>query len=397
MSAAHPRHLVLAAWLLVLQAVVARAPERPPEVALDPALVKRIVVGGIESGAYPGAAVAIGRSDTLLLLRGYGRLDWGRHSASVDPLRTRYDLASLTKVVVTTTAVMMLVDEGRIRLDTTVVAYVPEFHGRGTARITVRQLLTHTSGLRADLPATQIRAAADAAALLRLVYAETPRAPPGTRVVYSDLNAVLLGEIVRRVSGEPLDQFARRRILSPLGMTASGFRPSPRSRRDVAPTGRWRGQPVAGVVNDPTAAKLGGVSGNAGLFATARDLARFAQFMLRQGVTGHGDRLIRAATLRTFTARSVYFGSGEARALGWQALPTGERVSSAGNRFGPRSYGHTGWTGTSLWIDPDRNLFVVLLTNRADAPRSRRSFTILKGVRGRLADLAAAAGDGGSR
>jgi CubicO group peptidase (beta-lactamase class C family) len=147
-------------------------------------------------------------------------------------------------------------------------------------------------------------------------------------------------------------------------------------------------------VNDPSAAKLGGVSGNAGVFSTARDVARFAQFVLRGGIAPDGRRLVRAETIRAFTTRSAYFGPGtEARALGWQAVPTGERVSSAGTRFGPRSVGHTGWTGTSLWIDPDRDVFVVLLTNRAFAPRSREPFTVVKGIRGRLADAAAEAID----
>jgi CubicO group peptidase (beta-lactamase class C family) len=389
-----PRHLVLTLLVWAIQAATGAAPARNARVQLDTVRLRRIVMDGIAAGAYPGAAVAIGRADTILWLGGYGRLDWSPDSPRVDPGRTRYDLASVTKVVVTTTAIMMLVDEGRVRLDAPVSTYVPEFDGPGTAAITVRRLLTHTSGLRADLPASVIRGAADAQALLRLVYAERPRTRPGTRVVYSDLNAVLLGEIVRRVSGEALDLFAARRILSPLGMDASGFRPRVAVRREVAPTGRWHGRPVAGIVNDPTAGKLGGVSGNAGLFATARDLARFAEFLLRQGVSATGVRLVRAKTVREFTSRAVYFGQGEARTLGWQALPTGERVSSAGTRFGPHSYGHTGWTGTSVWVDPDRDVFVILLTNRADAPRSPNSFSLLKRVRGLLADAAAAAVDG---
>jgi CubicO group peptidase (beta-lactamase class C family) len=288
---------------------------------------------------------------------------------------------------------MLLVDRKKVRLNAPVATYVPEFTGPGTAGITVRQLLSHTSGLRADLPIDVIRGAADAAALLRLVCAETPRFPPGTRVVYSDVNAVLLGEIIRRTSGEPLDVFATHEILGPLGLRDARFRPPARLASRIAPTGMWRGRPVAGIVNDPTAAKLGGVAGNAGLFATARDVARFAQFILRGGVTGDGRRLIRAETVRDFTSRVAFFGAGEGRALGWQAVPTGERVSSAGTRFGVKSFGHTGWTGTSLWIDPERDLFVVLLTNRAFAPRSREPFTVLKQVRGRLADAAADASD----
>jgi len=354
------------------------------------------VEDGIRLGAYPGAALAIGTADSILYIKGYGHLTWSPASAAVDPERTLYDIASLSKVVATTSAVMVLLDRGLVRLDAPVATYVPEFSGPGTGAITVRRLLTHTSGLRADLPLPAIRGAPNAVALLGLVYAERPVMPVGARVEYSDVNAVLLGEIVRRASGAPLDTFAVREIFAPLGMTETGYHPARGDRdRRVAPTGVWRGHPVAGVVNDPTAAKLGGVSGNAGVFSTARDVARFAQFMLRRGVSADGRRLVRATTVDTFVTRSAYFGgSTEARALGWQSLPTGERVSSAGARFGPRSYGHTGWTGTSLWIDPDRGVFVVLLTNRAFAPRSREPFTVVKRVRGRLADRAAEASDG---
>jgi CubicO group peptidase (beta-lactamase class C family) len=156
----------------------------------------------------------------------------------------------------------------------------------------------------------------------------------------------------------------------------------------------WRGHPVAGEVNDPTAAKLGGMSGNAGVFSTVQDVARFAQFILKRGLSPNGSRIVRAATVDTFITRAAWFGGkSEARALGWQAVPTGEEVSSAGTRFGVHSFGHTGWTGTSLWVDPDRGVFVVLLTNRAFQPRTRKPFTTLKRVRGRLADLAAEASD----
>jgi CubicO group peptidase (beta-lactamase class C family) len=156
----------------------------------------------------------------------------------------------------------------------------------------------------------------------------------------------------------------------------------------------WRGHPVAGIVNDGSAFRLRGVSGNAGVFSTAADVEQFAQIVLRAGTTRDGRRLLREETVRLFTSKATAFGARtEARALGWQAVPTGESVSSAGTLFGPRSYGHTGWTGTSLWIDPDRDLFVVLLTNRAYAPRARRPFTLLKQVRSGVADAAARASD----
>ncbi len=368
------------------------APPRPA--SFDAATFDPIVLEGIRRGAYPGAALVVGRRDTLLFSKGYGRLTWSASSAPVDPDGTLYDLASLTKVVATTTALMVLLERGRVRLDAPVATYVPEFSGAGTAGITVRQLLTHTSGLRADLPDAELKALPDGAALLRRVLHETPRVPPGRRVIYSDLNAILLGEVVQRAAGEPLDVFAARELFRPLGLGQTMFRPPAPLRPRVAPTGVWRGHAVAGIVNDASAFKLGGVSGNAGLFSTAGDVARFAQFVLRGGALPDGRRLLRPETVRLFTTKAVDFGGGtEARALGWQAVPTGETVSSVGTLFGPRSYGHTGWTGTSLWIDPDRDLFVVLLANRAYAPRARRSFTLLKEVRGAVADAAARASD----
>ncbi len=349
------------------------------------------VIGGIQRGVYPGAALVVGRHDAILFAKGYGRFTWSAASPSVRIDSTLWDLASLTKVVATTPALMLLVERGQVDLAAPVVRYVPEFHGPGTAAITVRHLLTHTSGLRGTLP---LREAPDSAAALDMVLTTTPVTPPGTRMVYSDLNAILLGEIVRRVSGVPLDVFVAREVFTPLGIDQQMmFRPPKRLERRIAPTGLWHGHPIAGVVNDPNAARLGGVAGHAGLFATANALARFAQFMLSDGAP-----VLKAETVRQFTALAVPARRGaSARTLGWEALPTGEETSSAGRLLGPRSYGHTGWTGTSLWIDPDRDLFVLLLTNRAFDPRVRGSFTKLKEVRGHVADAAARAVDGLAR
>jgi CubicO group peptidase (beta-lactamase class C family) len=376
--------------VLALQVGAASA---PAPVRFDRATFDPLVQMGITRGAFPGGVLVVGRRDAILFAKGYGHFTWSASSAVPDPDSTRYDLASLTKVVVTTTALMILVDRGRVLLDAPVARYIPEFHGPGTAAITVRALLTHTSGLRATLPL--YRDAQDSATALRMVFAATPITPPGGRVIYSDLNAILLGEVVRRVAGDPLDIVAAREIVRPLGLRSTVFRPGRSLMPRIAPTGLWHGHAIAGVVNDQNAARLGGVAGHAGLFSTGADVARFAQFILREG-TGPQGRLVRAETVRAFTTRATPERRGttqEARALGWQALPTGERVSSAGTLFGPRSFGHTGWTGTSLWIDPDRDLFVVLLTNRAYAPRAHRSFTVLHEVRGAIADAAARASD----
>jgi CubicO group peptidase (beta-lactamase class C family) len=371
---------VVVAALLVLQAA-----------SFDAATFDRLVEDGIRRGAYPGAALVIGRRDAIVFAKGYGHLTWSAASPAPDPDSTLWDLASVTKVVATTTALMLLVERGRVSLDSPVVHYLPEFNGRGTAAVIVRHLLTHTSGLRAWLPLNRL--ARDSAGAMRIVFEQTPRVPPGTRTEYSDFNAILLGEIVRRAAGVPLDVFAAREIFTPLGLSDLLFRPPRRLSRRAAPTGVWRGHPVAGVVNDQNAVRLGGVAGHAGLFGTAAAVARFAQFMLGEGAVPGGPRLLKAETVRAFTAIAVPARRGaSARTLGWEALPTGEAVSSAGTRLGPRSYGHTGWTGTSLWIDPDRGIFVLLLTNRAYAARGR-SFTILKEVRGRVADAAAQAAD----
>src|SRR6266498_4635240 len=374
---ADSRRLVVALLLLLQSA----APSFTAE-TFDP-----LVMAGIRQRVYPGAALVIGTRDGILFAKAYGRFTWSPKSVVVSLDGTLWDLASLTKVVATTPALMLLVERGRIDLDSPVVRYVPEFNSAGTGAITVRHLLTHTSGLRGTLP---LKDAPDSATALRMVLTTTPLVPPGTRMVYSDLNAILLGEIVRHVSGLPLDAFVTRAFYTPLSLDQQLlFRPPKRLEPRVAPTNLWHGHPIAGVVNDPSAGMLGGVSGNAGVFATARGLARFAQFMLNEGAP-----LLRRETVREFTKIAVPARHGvSARTLGWEALPTGEETSSAGTLLGPHSYGHTGWTGTSLWIDPDRDLFVLLLTNRAYDPRVRGSFTKLKEVRGRLADEAARAVD----
>jgi CubicO group peptidase (beta-lactamase class C family) len=373
--------LVVALVLTLVQGAV------PPSPTFDNA-----VLGGIQHGVYPGAVLVVGRHDTILFAKGYGHLTWSATSPAVSVDSTFWDVASLTKVVATTPALMLLVEQGKVVLDSPVVRYLVEFNSPGTSGITVRHLLTHTSGLRATLP---LREARDSAAALRMVLTTVPVTPPGTRMVYSDLNAILLGEIVRHVSGQTLDAFVTRAIYAPLGLDQQMlFRPPKRLVPRIAPTNLWRGHPIAGVVNDPSAGMLGGVSGNAGVFATARGLARFAQFMLNEGALPDHSRLLKKETVHQFTQIAVPARRGvSARTLGWEALPTGEETSSAGTHFGPHSYGHTGWTGTSLWIDPDRDLFVLLLTNRAYSPRVRGSFTKLKEVRGRVADAAARAID----
>ena len=350
----------------------------------------------VERGAFPGAVVAVGRRDTVLFLRAFGRLDY--EGGAPVTLRTVWDLASLTKVVGLTTAAMLLVDDGKLDIDAPVTRYVPEFAAGGDS-VTVRHLLTHSSGLPAWKPFFQgVRSRRQ---MFSLVHAEPLEAASGARMAYSDLGAMLLTEIVERVSGQRLDRFLQARLFRPLGMRQTRFRP-PRSWLErIAPTEvdtTWRHRLVRGEVHDENAASMGGVSGHAGLFSTAPDLVRFAQFLMRGGATegagtgapGHwgtgGAQLVGAQTVAEFTrAQQPGFSS---RALGWD---TPSENSSAGTRLSARAFGHTGFTGTSIWIDPERDLFVILLTNRVYPTRENN---LIRDVRRHVADLAVGAVEG---
>lgn len=341
----------------------------------------RVVLGGITAGVYPGAVVIVGRRDSLLVARGYGHVTWSTSSRVPSPDSTLYDLASLTKVVATAPALMRLVEAGKIRLNDAVQDYLPEFVGEGKQDVTVAHLLYHTSGLRAFLPLNE--RSADSAGASRLVLEEPLRRRPGARAEYSDLNAILLGWIIERASGRPLDQFALTDLFQPLGMTETRYR-LPRVLRDrAAPVGVWRGTPVGGVVHDQNAARLGGVAGHAGLFSTGLDLARFAQFLLDSGRAADCSPVLHPETVALFSSRA-----GGNRSLGFEMDDT-TTADNSGVRLSRLAFGHTGFTGTSLWIDPERDLFVIVLTNRVYAPKASRSITRLKEIRGRIADAAA--------
>jgi CubicO group peptidase (beta-lactamase class C family) len=337
----------------------------PGAVGMDTSLPMRldsIVRAGIAEGAAPGAALAVGRFGRLVHLKGYGTLDYAAGSPLVDPT-TPYDLASLTKVVATTTAAMILEDEGRLDLARPVASYLPELDAPDKAAVTVRMLLTHSGGLEAYAPLyLQHRGRAD---YLAQINSRPLKSAPGTLVVYSDWDMVLLQAVIERITGTTLDVFAAERIFRPLGMTDTRFAPDTTNvslRRRIAPTAvdSLRGGLLQGTVHDGNAWALGGVSGHAGLFSSARDLATFSQMLLEGGSYG-GARIVRPQTLARWTSRQ---GAPTSRALGWD---TPAPASSAGRYFSPRSFGHTGFTGTSLWIDPERGLFVVLLTNRVNS------------------------------
>ena len=389
-----------------------------------------LIDAAIRDGATPGAALAVGRRGALVRLRGYGRLTYAEDAPAVSD-STLYDLASLTKVVGTTSAIMMLVDAGRLDLDAPIYQYLRHWPIEGLhAQITLRQLLTHTSGLPAgaDLWTTAGREAKiSRIARMRLA------SPPGTQTVYSDLSMVVIGAVVESITGERLDDFLEREIFAPLKLRETMFNPENRmmpapmrlssaapilvaghdrslffepfailtdwleqtrattplfgresepafdrylNESQIAPTeyARSRGSALRGVVHDPIAGAMDGVSGNAGLFSSARDLAVFAQMMLDAAVHDTDLSFASVGVVDLFVER---VGDSD-RALGWEV--PGPK-SSAGDYFAATSFGHTGYTGTSIWIDPEHDMYVVLLTNRVfPSARNQKHIALRRAV-----------------
>jgi serine-type D-Ala-D-Ala carboxypeptidase len=344
--------------------------------------IDRVVLRGLNAGGYPGASVVVGRKGAAVWEKGFGHIDWSPSSGNVTADRTIYDLASLSKVVGTTTAVMVLFDEGKLNLDDPVSKYVPEFSGGLKDQVTIRHLLTHRSGLP---PGRDLWREANSPAEARALVIHTPLGcRPGACYEYSDLGADMLGFVVEAAAGMPLDKFLAAHVFEPLGMSDTFYKPADSLRARIAPTEVTppRGYPLQGEVHDENAYALGGVAGHAGLFSTAADLSVFAQMMLNGGTYG-GVRVIADSTVQMFTRREA-----GTRALGWD---TCSGQGGCGSNLSERAFGHTGYTGTSIWIDPDREMFVVLLTNRVHAARAKRPAKVIADVRADLADAAAAA------
>ncbi|MFQ5702460.1 MAG: serine hydrolase domain-containing protein [Gemmatimonadales bacterium] len=329
--------------------------------------VERVLAQAVREHAFPGAVLVVGLGGKIVYSRGTG------HFGDNDPTpvtdSTIYDLASLTKVVGLTTAVMLLVAHDSIDLDAPVSRYLPEFHGPAKDKVSVRHLLTHTSGLPAWRP----------------FYQETSNAPdardsiiatplehnPGDVFKYSDIGAIILGMVVERITHMTLDRYLDRAVFVPLQMAQTRFRPPAGLRRRIAPTEAdpWRGHVLRGEVHDENAARLGGVAGHAGLFSTGPDLAKFAFWLLDSYHGRHpttSNPHLPAEIVREFVARQPG-PKGSTRALGWDT--PSKTGSSAGSLMPRSSFGHTGFTGTSMWIDPDRELFIILLTNRVHPTR----------------------------
>ena len=336
--------------------------------------------------SFPGAVLAVGRHDSVLLLRAVGHYGAG-DNRPVTP-QTIYDLASLTKVIGLTTAVMMLVDSGKLDLDAPAQKYVPAFQGAGKERVTIRNLLTHSSGLPAWRPLYAESATREAA--FALVDTTALLRQPGDTFIYSDLGAITLTQAVEAISRQRIDTFLDARVFGPLGMGSTRYLPPESLRTRIAPTENdtaFRHRMLHGEVHDENTGRLGGVSGHAGLFSTAPDLAKFAQWLLDSRIppgrpAGGTGAFLPHDLVVEFTRRQE-IPPGSSRALGWD---TPSENSSAGTKLGPRAFGHTGFTGTSIWIDPDRDLFIILLTNRVNPTRTN---TRILQVRRRVAELVA--------
>jgi CubicO group peptidase (beta-lactamase class C family) len=331
-----------------------------------------VIEAAIKDNAFPGATLAVGYRGKISL-HAFGKLTYDVKAPDV-AIDTMYDIASLTKVVATTTLVAKLAEGDfpvRLDLDAPVSRYLPEWTSGPQPdwrrRVTVRHLLTHTSGLP---PFKEYwRTSKSKQDTLDKIFAEPLDYEPGTKEIYSDLGIILMAEIIERLTGKPLDVLARENIFAPLAMANTMYRPSKKIWPTIAPTeidNQYRHRLIQGEVHDENAAAIGGVSGHAGIFSTAPDLTSFCQMLLNGGVYAH-QRILRRATISEFTAPQQL--SGGTRTLGW-AVPT--EGGSSGRFMGPHTFGHTGFTGTSIWIDPDRQLFVVLLTNRVHPTRENQ-------------------------
>jgi len=335
----------------------------------------------VSTGLIPGAVLLIGHDGQVVYRKAYGEraLIPAREAMTVD---TIFDAASLTKVIATTSAIMKLFDQGKIRLNDPVTNYLPEFQG-GRSEITIRNLMTHFSGLRPDLDLQPVWSGYDTGIHRALI--DKPVRGPGLRFVYSDINFELLGEIVHRLSGQTLADFARENIFEPLGMRETMFQPPAALKPRIAPTeiDPATGQPLRGVVHDPTSRYMGGIAGHAGLFTTAADLAKFAEMMIGRGES-NGVRIFSAPTVEKFTTPQSPADQPILRGLGWDI--DSSFSSNRGDLFPIGSYGHTGFTGTSIWIDPFGKSYVILLTNFVHPHRGKS----LTSLRGRIATIAAA-------
>ena len=367
---------------LALLLPAAAAQSWPGAIAMDAAINQAVTQGKI-----PGAVVLVGHGGQVVYQKAYGSraLLPGREPMTLD---TIFDCASLTKVVATTASIMRLFEDGKVRISDKVTEYLPEFQN-GNSEITVRDLLIHFSGLRPDVDLVPEWSGYNTG--IEKALHDKPAGPAEAKFVYSDINFLLLGEIVRRVGGEPLPDFARDNVFAPLGMSETWFQPPAILLPRIAPTEKLAtGEVLRGKVHDPTSRFMGGVAGHAGLFSTAQDLAKFCQMMLNLGVSAEGRRLFSPATVVKFTSPQTPLNQPVLRGLGWDI--DSPLSGNRGELFpAGTSYGHTGFTGTSLWLDPASQTYVILLANSVHPSRGKS----ITSLRSRVATIAAAQSQAG--
>jgi CubicO group peptidase (beta-lactamase class C family) len=339
-----------------------------------------MVYNAIEKEYFPGAQLLIGTDEEVLYKKSYGKFTYDNDSKSVDD-NSVFDLASLTKVIATTSAIMKLYDEGKLDLYDRVAYYIPEFGVNDKETITIQNLLLHNSGLKPWIPFYQTCETKQEA--MDMIYNLELSYEPETEFVYSDLNAILLGEIVEKVSNQSLDEYCRENIFKPLKMLSTAYNPDDEMKKKIPPTeydSRWRNKLLKGEVHDEAAYLIGGVSGNAGLFSNAEDIYTLMSTLLNGGTYYNPysralrtDTMFKERTVGLFTDRYPYLSYYNTRALGWDTkpepinyrIPCGELISDS-------CFGHTGYTGTSAWCDKNRKLIIVFLTNRVYPSRSHK-------------------------
>ena len=354
------RELIFLLLLNPLQAQVLSS-GKPEDVGMSSkrlAQLDEVIETSIAQEETPGAVVLVARQGRIVYRKSFGHRALIPHQEAMT-LDTLFDVASLTKVLATATSILILVEEGKVSLTDRVSQYLPPFAQKGKDPITVVQLLTHYSGLRADLDLDQPWEGYETA--IELAFQEKPISPPGEQFIYSDINYIVLAEMVREVSGQTLNEFAAKRIFLPLGMTKTRFLPPPQVHDQIAPTDFRDGQLLRGVVHDPTTARMGGVAGHAGVFSTVEDTAIYAQMILNGGLY-NGVLILSPLSVLQMTTPQSPVGATDWRGLGFDIRTpfSGPR----GDLFPVGSVGHTGFTGTSLWIDPVSEVFVILFTNR---------------------------------
>ncbi len=360
----------------------------------DFSAVDELIDNAIRDRDFPSAVLVVGDSNNIIYRNAYGRLTYD-DDAKPTTMNTIYDLASVTKVIATTSAIIKLYEEGKVDLDAPVAQYIPQFAVNNKGDITVRNLLLHNSGLTAWTPFYQMYSTAEE--VRNAIYTCSKEYETGTQTIYSDYNAVLLGDIVEKVSSIRLDKYCKEFIFLPLGMTDTDYLIPISQNYRIAPTEYdtyWRNELLIGYVHDETAALLEGVSGNAGLFSTGPDLYKFMRMMLKKGryiderktpVKNKEEQLFKEESVDLFTTKVTGLGYLNTRALGWDTRPepTSKYPPQCGYKFSQNCFGHTGYTGTSVWCDKDKNLIIIFLTNRIYPKRGNEE---IKNIRPKVHD-----------